>query len=116
MRKTFPAILSIATLAAPALAALALSGQAHAQPRIQANLSGTYRCVPEPSPCPWQGQTMSITQSGTDIALKNEQGEFAAGKLTSDTTLSVGGTWNSLGVVLPDHTIQWSNGTEWRKQ
>jgi hypothetical protein len=45
-----------------------------------------------------------------------ENGPVAEGKVTSDITLSAGPPWNSIGVVMPDHSIQWSNGTHWRKQ
>ncbi len=51
------------------------------------DLSGVYRCEPEPSPCPWPGQTVSIAQTGMSLELKNEQGLFANGRLTSDVTL-----------------------------
>jgi len=36
--------------------------------------------------------------------------------LTSDTTISAGPTFNSIGIIRPDHSIDWSNGTKWRKQ
>jgi hypothetical protein len=94
------------------LTTLALPGQA--PQGAQVNLSGLYRCEPEPAPCPWP--TMSITQSGSDLDLKNENGSVAPAKLTSDITLSGGPPWNAIGIVLPDHSIQWSNGTHWRKQ
>jgi len=36
--------------------------------------------------------------------------------LTSHLSLSVGGPWNVLGVMLAgNRSIQWSNGTIWRK-
>lgn len=81
-----------------------------------ANVSGVYRCEPEPSPCQWPGQTVSIAQSGAALDLKNQTGTFADAKLTSDVTISGGPPWNAIGIVLPDHSIQWSNGTLWRKQ
>ena len=101
-----------------ALAASTLPGSAHAQAQqgARANLGGAYRCEPEPSPCPWPGQTMAITQNGSELELKNNQGPFADGKLTSDITVSGSPPWNSIGIVLPDHSIQWSNGTKWKKQ
>ncbi len=108
MSKTFVCISTMVIFAA-----LALPGSALAQ--RGANVSGSYRCQPEPSPCKWPGQTMSITQSGSTVDLKNQDGTFAGGKLTSDTTISGGPPWNALGVILPDHSIQWSNGTIWRK-
>lgn len=99
-----------------ALAALALPGSAHAQAQqgAFANLAGAYRCQPEPSPCPWS--TMSIAQTGNTIELKNDNGVVADGKVTSPITISGNPPWNAIGVVLPDHSIQWSNGTKWQKQ
>ena len=101
-----------------ALAASTLPGSVLAQARqgARANLAGVYRCEPQPSPCPWPGQTMAITQTGSDLELKNDQGAFANGKLTSDITVSAGPPWNSVGIVMPDRSIQWSNGRHWRKQ
>jgi hypothetical protein len=109
MPRKFVCVFTIVTLAASAL-----PGPAPAQQG--ANVSGAYRCEPEPSPCPWPGQTMSITQSGSVLDLKNQDGSFADAKLTSDITISGGPPWNAIGVVLSDHSIQWSNGTHWRKQ
>jgi hypothetical protein len=101
-----------------ALAASSLSSSAFAQAQqgARANLAGAYRCEPQPSPCPWPGQTMAITQTGSDLELKNDQGSFANGKLTSEITVSGGPPWNAIGIVLPDHSIQWSNGTKWQKR
>jgi hypothetical protein len=92
------------------------SAQAQAQQGSRVNLAGAYRCEPQPSPCPWPGQTMAITQNGSELELKNDQGSFANGKLTSDITVSGTPPWNAIGLVLPDHSIQWSNGTKWQKQ
>jgi hypothetical protein len=104
-------VLSVATLAI-----LALPGSAHTQaPQgVAANLAGTYRCQPEPSPCPWP--TVSIAQTGNGLELKNDSGVVADGKVTSPITISGNPPWNAIGVVLPDHSIQWSNGTKWQKQ
>jgi hypothetical protein len=99
-----------------ALAASILPGSVQAQQGVRANLAGAYRCEPQPSPCPWPGQTMAITQNGSDLELKNDQGAFANGKLTSDITVSSTPPWNAIGIVLPDGSIQWSNGTKWQKQ
>jgi len=79
-----------------------------------ANLAGTYRCEPEPSPCV-RGQTFTITQSGNTAELKSDKGEQVRARVTSPTTLSAGPTWNMLGVA-HGGTIEWSNGTRWRKQ
>jgi len=54
--------------------------------------------------------------NGSTLELKAENGPVAEAKVTSDITLSAGPPWNSNGVVLPDRSIQWSNGTHWRKQ
>jgi hypothetical protein len=80
------------------------------------SLSGRYRCEPEPLSCQQRGQIFTITQSGTSLDLKSDKGDDARGTLTSNFSISVGGPWNMLGVILPDNRIQWSNGTDWRKQ
>ena len=80
------------------------------------NLSGTYRCEPEPVSCQWSGQTFTIQQSGTTLDMKNDKGDVGRGLLSSNSTLSVGAPWNMLGVIEPGNSIQWSNGTQWRKQ
>jgi hypothetical protein len=102
-------------IAAVALLALASSDRAPAQPAA-ANLSGSYRCEPEPSSCQWTGQSFTIAQSGTRLDMKSDKGDVAQGLLSSNVTVSVGAPWNMLGVILPDNRIQWSNGTLWRKQ
>ena len=48
--------------------------------------------------------------------LKDDEGPFADGKLTSDITLSVNRPWDAFGIIFSDHSIKWSNGTKWRKQ
>src|ERR1700731_3210854 len=98
---------------AAALSALALPGPAHAQGSAP-NLSGTYRCTPEPIQC--QAPTFSVSQNGNTLELKAENGPIAEAKVTSDITLSAGPPWNSIGILMPDRSIQWSNGTHWRKQ
>lgn len=80
------------------------------------NLAGAYRCVPEPSSCQWQSQAPTISQSGSTVELNIDKGEFAEGKLTSNSTVSAGPPFNSLGRIMPDHSIEWSNGTKWVKQ
>ena len=95
------------------LAAVAFPGQVRAQGSAP-NISGTYRCTPEPAPC--HAPTFSVSQTGPTLEIKAENGPVADGKLTSDITVSAGPPWNSLGVILPDHSIQWSNGTHWQKQ
>jgi hypothetical protein len=96
------------------LAAFVPPGQANAQGGSSPNLSGTYRCSTEPAQC--QAPTFSIAQTGQTLEIKAENGPIANGTITSDITVSAGPPWNSLGVVMPDHSIQWSSGTHWRKQ
>lgn len=108
MLKSVP-ILICAMMAAAAVPAAV---QAQQPP----NLSGTYRCEPEPSPCK-NGQTFTVTQSGTKVDFKDEKGEAGEAKLTSNISLSAGAPWNMLGVITSDNrAVQWSNGTQWRKQ
>jgi hypothetical protein len=97
-----------------AITVFALPGAALAQGLP--NLAGAYRCVPEPSSCQWQGQSLTISQTGPTIQLNINQGEFADGKLTSNETISAGPPFNALGRVMPDRSIEWSNGTKWLKQ
>jgi len=103
--------MSVAIIAA--LAAFVPLRQAHAQGSAP-NLSGTYRCSPEPAQC--QALTFSISQTGPVLEIKAENGPIAEGKMTSNVTVSAGPPWNSIGIVLPDGSIQWSSGTHWRKQ
>ena len=98
-----------------ALVTFTFSGLAQAQPSAP-NLSGTYKCQPQPSPCKWQGQTPTISQSGTKLELKIDSNELAEGSLTSSITVSAGPPYNAEGLVRPDHSIEWSNGTKWVKQ
>jgi hypothetical protein len=98
-----------------ALAALVFPALAQAQSSAP-NLSGTYRCQPQPAPCKWQGPTPSISQSGTKLELKIDKNEIAEAKLTSNLTISAGPPYNADGLIRPDHSIEWSNGTKWLKQ
>jgi hypothetical protein len=95
------------------LSALAIPGLAQAQGSA-ANVAGTYRCVPEPTRC--QTPTYTVTQNGQMLELKGEDGTLTGGKMTSNITLSAGPILNANGVILPDRSIQWSNGTHWQKQ
>ena len=98
-----------------AFSALVLLQLAQAQSSAP-NLSGTYRCQPQPDPCKWQGQTPTISQSGTKLDLKIDKNELAEGKLTSNITISAGPPYNAYGLIMPDHSIEWSNGTKWLRQ
>jgi hypothetical protein len=109
-------------LAATAIAALfgatswsAALAQGDAPP-AQGDITGAYQCRPNPNPCLWPGSGPSILKSGSKVEIKNEKGEVADGTMTSDITLAAGAPFNSLGIVRPDHSIDWSNGTTWRKK
>ena len=65
--------------------------------------------------CQW-GATVSIVQNGDKVSLNNASGSFADAKFTSNITLSASPPFNSQGLIMPDHSIQWSNGTQWVKQ
>jgi hypothetical protein len=82
------------------------------------DLAGTYRCEGDETACGWSGSTFTVTQSGADLQIKNEKGEIGNAKLTSRITLSAGPIWNMLGTIVSadNSVIQWSNGTNWRKQ
>jgi hypothetical protein len=78
------------------------------------NLSGRYRCEPQPDPCR-TGETFMVTQSGDQIDFKGDNGLVGNAKLTSRISLSGLPPWNSLGVITAEKRIEWSNGTQWRK-
>jgi len=103
-----------------ALGALALIGRAQAQGQAPAaappDLNGTYQCKPNPDPCLWSGASASISQSGKKLQIKGTNGAIADATPTSDTTIGAGATFNSLGIVRADHSIDWSDGTKWSKQ
>jgi hypothetical protein len=102
-------------LSLAALAAGAISGTANAQGAAP-NFAGTWRCAPQPASCQNGGQTFTVTQSGNVLEIKSDNGGVGQAKLSSNTTMSVGGPWNMVGVAEPDGRIEWSNGTVWRKQ
>src|SRR5882762_2233677 len=97
------------------LAAIAFVG--HAQASQQTNLAGTYRCGPDAKACQWSGTTFTVTQNGTNLEAKSEKNVVGTGTVTSAISVSMGTPWNMLGVVSADgRSIDWSNGTQWRKQ
>jgi hypothetical protein len=117
-QQTIKAALSAAAIVG--FGTLALVGAAYAQgaapATAAADLSGTYQCKPNPSPCLWSGATAAITQSGKKLQIKGTNGAMADATLTSDVTITAGGTFNSLGIVRADKSIDWSDGTKWIKQ
>ncbi len=119
-----PKAINIRTaLPAAAIVALALAGGAQAQgaappaapAAASADVSGTYQCKPNPDPCTWPGASPSISQTGNKLQIKGDNGAIADATLTSSTTISAAATFNSLGIVRPDHSIDWSDGTKWSK-
>jgi hypothetical protein len=79
------------------------------------SIGGTYRCEPKPMAC--IARTFMVSQTGSSLQLRAENGgPIVAAKMTSNTTISVGPIWNWNGRILPDGSIEWSNGTLWRKQ
>jgi hypothetical protein len=108
-----PKTLSLSTAVAIATFGLCVTGWTQG---AAPNLAGTYRCQPQPDKCIW-GTTVSITEEGNNkVSLNNEQGSFADAKLTSNITLSAAPPFNANGLIMPNHSIQWSNGTQWVKQ
>ena len=105
-----------ATTAAGAIVAASV---ANAQPANLSlpDLNGTYRCEGDATACNWSGTTFAVTQSGSNLEIRNDKGSAGSAKLTSNVTLNAGPVWNMPGVMSPDNRIiLWSNGTTWRKQ
>jgi hypothetical protein len=102
-------------LFAGAVSAVALLGAAEA---AQApNFAGTYRCGPDAKACQWSGMTFMVTQNGNTLDIKNDKNETGVAMVTSNISISAGPPWNMLGTVSADaRTIDWSNGTQWRRQ
>jgi hypothetical protein len=114
---------TLSAAAIVALGVLALAGHALAQgsapaaapAAAPADVSGTYQCKPNPDPCTWPGASPSISQTGNKLQIKGDNGGIADAILTSPTTISAWATFNSLGIIRPDHSIDWSDGTKWSK-
>jgi hypothetical protein len=106
----------LSLLTAAAIAAFGLCAIAQSQGAAAPNIAGNYRCQPQPDKCDLWGTAVSITQAGNKLSLNNEKGSFTDAELTSNTTLSADPPFNADGVIMPDHSIQWSNGNKWIKQ
>jgi hypothetical protein len=66
--------------------------QAEAQQKTS-DIAGIYRCEPQPSPCPWPEQTMSITP---------------ASQSSDQTPYSIGGLpWNRVEIIPSAQLIGW---------
>lgn len=100
-----------------ALIAMAVFGAAQTQAvNYKASLAGTFRCGPDMKVCQWSGQSFTVTQKGNQLEIKNNKGDQGTAILTSNISVSAGPPWNMLGVISADgKTINWSNGSEWRK-
>ena len=107
---------TLSLLTIVAISTFGLCSTSQSQGTAAPNLGGTYRCQPQPDKCDVWGTAVSITQEGNKLSLNNKKGSFADAKLTSNTTLSAAPPFNANGLVMPDHSIQWSNGTQWVKQ
>jgi hypothetical protein len=114
--KAYVAAAALAALLGMAVAGLASVGSAQAQGAAPPDLGGTYQCKPNPSACLWSGATATMTQSGKKLEIKGANGAISDGTLTSDSTIAAGGTFNSLGIIRPDKSIDWSDGTKWTRQ
>ena len=105
-------ILSLSTAIAIGTFGLSVTGWAQGG---APNLAGNYKCQPQPDKCEW-GTTVSITQQGNKASLANDKGSFADAKVTSNITISAAPPFSANGLIMPDHSIQWSDGTQWVKQ
>ena len=100
----------------PLAVSVALIGLSAAQSAAP-NLAGTYRCGPDAKSCEWSGSTFTVTQTGNNLDIKNDKGATGTATVTSNVSLSAGPPWNMPGTISADaRTINWSNGTQWRKQ
>src|SRR5450432_1150818 len=100
--------------AAAPLMTLALLG--YAQAAQAPNLAGTFRCGPDTKACEWSGASFTVTQNGDNLDIKNDKGVVGSARVTSNISISAGPPWNMPGTISADgRTIEWSNGTEWKK-
>ena len=105
----------IFVFAATPLVVLAFAG--YAQAAQAPSLAGTFRCGPDAKSCEWSGASFTVTQNGNSLDIKNDKGAVGTGTVTSQISVSAGPPWNMLGTISPDaRTIDWSNGTQWKKQ
>ncbi len=106
---------SVSLTAATVFGAIALASGAASQPAA-ANFAGTYRCEAGGDACMWSGASFTVTQAGNVLDVKNDKGAVGSGHVTSPITISMGPPWNMFGVVHQQGTIDWSNGSQWKKQ
>lgn len=103
------------TLSVPTIAVFAAIAFGQANAADAPDLAGTYRCD-DAKRCENSGQTFTVTQMGNTIDVKNDKGAIGQGTVTSAITISMGPPWNMFGVIHEAGSIDWSNGTQWRKQ
>ena len=99
-----------------ALAACPGASLAQAEKAALPNLAGNYRCTPNPTPCPQDAISFTVTQSGNRLEFKSDKGLPGAGTITSPITISIASPWSMLGIIRSEGQIDWSNGTIWQKQ
>ncbi len=98
------------------IGAVMVFGAAESQAANNPSLAGTFQCGPNPKVCQWSGKTFTVTQAGNHLDIKNDKGDQGTATLTSAISVSAGPPWNMLGVISADgKTINWSNGSEWKK-
>jgi hypothetical protein len=101
----------------PAAALAVVASLGFAQAAQAPNLAGMYRCGPDAKACEWSGTTFTVTQTGNKLDIKSDKGIPGTATVTSAISISAGPPWNMLGTISADaRTIDWSNGTEWKKQ
>ena len=103
------------TLTVPTIAAFAAIAFGQAGASETPNFAGTYRCN-DAKLCENSGAMFTVTQSGETLDVKNDKGAIGQGRVTSPITISMGPPWNMFGVMHEPGTIEWSNGTQWKKQ
>ena len=104
------------TLTIPVAAALAFGAIQTQAATSNPNLAGTFKCGPDSKACQWSGQSFTVTQTGNHLDIKNDKGDVGTATLTSPISISAGPPWNMLGVISADgRTIDWSNGSQWKK-
>jgi hypothetical protein len=77
---------------------LPVSVEAQAQQGATVGISNTYRCDPQPLPCPWPGQAKTINQSG--ISLSSDRASYIGPSLP----------WDGMGIIIPDQPVKWPDG------
>ena len=104
-------------LSVPTIAAFTAIALGNASAADAPSFAGIYRCDANQKGCELSGQTFTVTRSGDTLEVKNDKGAVGQGKVTSAISISMGPPWNMLGVAQMDNrTIEWSNGTQWKKQ